>query len=147
MFYQKQWYIHQIVHRVRTSCNLSAPLCIPSMMYHSPVDCCGKFTAWIVFLQGIFDSTRVKTEVNSMIEDLQLVDKKKVQSKNLSGGMKRKLRYVNYTSTMWWCYIMCASHELKCGHCSDWWVWDCYTGWANIRNGSVCQAGHLGPPR
>ena len=45
-------------------------------------------------VQGIFDSKRVRTEVDTMIEDLQLVDKKKFQSKNLSGGMKRKLRYV-----------------------------------------------------
>ena len=50
----------------------------------------------LFLLQGIFESSRVRTEVDSMIEDLQLVDKKKVQSKNLSGGMKRKLRY-NYT--------------------------------------------------
>ena len=46
-------------------------------------------------VQGIFDSKRVRTEVDTMIEDLQLLDKKKVQSKNLSGGMKRKLRYVD----------------------------------------------------
>lgn len=33
----------------------------------------------------------MKHEVDSMIEDLHLTDKKKTQSKKLSGGMKRKL--------------------------------------------------------
>ena len=35
----------------------------------------------------------VKEEVNSMIEDLQLVDKDNQKSSALSGGQKRKLRY------------------------------------------------------
>ena len=33
-------------------------------------------------------------EVEAMIEDLQLVDKTNVPSGHLSGGQKRKLRYV-----------------------------------------------------
>ena len=37
------------------------------------------------------EAGKVKAEVNGMIEDLQLVDKRKVQSQRLSGGMKRKL--------------------------------------------------------
>ena len=32
-------------------------------------------------------------EVMSMVEDIQLVDKKDTQAGRLSGGMKRKLRY------------------------------------------------------
>lgn len=32
-------------------------------------------------------------EIDDMIDDLELDDKADVQSKNLSGGMKRKLRY------------------------------------------------------
>ena len=35
----------------------------------------------------------VDREVASMLQDLQLVDKTKTAAKNLSGGMKRKLRY------------------------------------------------------
>ena len=31
--------------------------------------------------------------MDSMIEEIQLVDKKNVQIRNLSGGQKRKLRY------------------------------------------------------
>ena len=31
-------------------------------------------------------------EVDNMLRDLQLMDKKKTAAKNLSGGMKRKLR-------------------------------------------------------
>ena len=46
----------------------------------------------VCVLQGIFNRQRVKREVETMIMDLQLVDKAKVQSSNLSGGMKRKLR-------------------------------------------------------
>jgi len=36
----------------------------------------------------------VKPEVDSMIEDLQLVDKTNQKSAALSGGQKRKLRYM-----------------------------------------------------
>lgn len=43
-------------------------------------------------LQGIFDKQRVRQEVESMVADLQLVGKSKIQSARLSGGMKRKLR-------------------------------------------------------
>ena len=35
----------------------------------------------------------MKTEVEAMIEDLQLMDKRNTQAGNLSGGQKRKLRY------------------------------------------------------
>ena len=37
----------------------------------------------------------VREEVDMMIADLQLMDKKKIQSQRLSGGMKRKLRYTH----------------------------------------------------
>ncbi len=36
-------------------------------------------------------TNKVKTEVNQMIVDLQLADKRSIQAKKLSGGMKRKL--------------------------------------------------------
>ena len=36
-------------------------------------------------------TSKVKTEVNQMIADLQLTDKRNIQAKKLSGGMKRKL--------------------------------------------------------
>ncbi len=36
----------------------------------------------------------MKEEVTNMIADLQLVDKTKSPSSQLSGGMKRKLRWV-----------------------------------------------------
>ena len=42
--------------------------------------------------QGISDSAYIKSEVGSMIEELQLTDKVNVQASNLSGGQKRKLR-------------------------------------------------------
>lgn len=42
--------------------------------------------------QGVWGK-RVKEEVEAMITDLQLLDKKNVQAGNLSGGQKRKLRY------------------------------------------------------
>ena len=35
---------------------------------------------------------KMKTDVEKMVEDLNLVDKKNIRSCNLSGGMKRKLR-------------------------------------------------------
>lgn len=43
-------------------------------------------------LQGIYNRDRVNKEVADMIADLQLVEKSKIQSSRLSGGMKRKLR-------------------------------------------------------
>ena len=39
----------------------------------------------------------VGLEVEKMLNDLQLMDKKKTAAKNLSGGMKRKLRYIMCT--------------------------------------------------
>lgn len=36
----------------------------------------------------------INEEVDAMIKDLQLEDKKKIQASQLSGGMKRKLRYM-----------------------------------------------------
>lgn len=36
----------------------------------------------------------MREEVTSMIEDINLVEKKDIQASKLSGGMKRKLRYV-----------------------------------------------------
>ena len=36
----------------------------------------------------------VGPEVQRMLEDLQMVDKTKAHAKYLSGGMKRKLRYM-----------------------------------------------------
>ena len=33
--------------------------------------------------------------MDTMVEDLQLLDKRNIQSQRLSGGMKRKLRYKN----------------------------------------------------
>ena len=50
------------------------------------------FTPYVLCMQGIYDRQRVKTEVANMIADLQLVEKSKIQSSRLSGGMKRKLR-------------------------------------------------------
>ena len=41
-------------------------------------------------MQGL-PTKKVKAEVDSMLEDLQLTDKRSIQSHNLSGGMKRKL--------------------------------------------------------
>ena len=46
----------------------------------------------------------MKTEVESMVEELQLVDKKGAIVSNLSGGQKRKLRY-------WW---HCHSDVITC---------------------------------
>jgi len=42
--------------------------------------------------QGVWGKC-VKEEVEAMITDLQLLDKKNVQAGDLSGGQKRKLRY------------------------------------------------------
>jgi len=39
----------------------------------------------------------VRDEVNSMIDDLQLKDKASQKSASLSGGQKRKLRYLHCT--------------------------------------------------
>ena len=48
-----------------------------------------------VDLQGTSgrSSDEAESEVSSMIEELQLLDKKDIQVRNLSGGQKRKLRY------------------------------------------------------
>ena len=45
----------------------------------------------------MFNRDRVSSEVKAMIADLQLVDKAQIQACRLSGGMKRKLRYINCT--------------------------------------------------
>ena len=47
----------------------------------------------------------VREEVNSMINDLQLVDKTNQKSASLSGGQKRKLRYILTTPK----YCMCTN--------------------------------------
>lgn len=52
----------------------------------------GNFPFCVFCMQGIHNRQRVKKEVTDMIADLQLVDKTKIQSQRLSGGMKRKLR-------------------------------------------------------
>ena len=44
-----------------------------------------------IYLQGVHGK-RVLSEVDHMIEDLQLQDKRNTPSQKLSGGMKRKLR-------------------------------------------------------
>ena len=49
---------------------------------------------FFVFFQGVWDSETVHREVESMIEDLQLVGRGNIPARALSGGMKRKLRYV-----------------------------------------------------
>ena len=41
----------------------------------------------------------VPHEVDNMLQDLQLTDKTKTAARNLSGGMKRKLRYIHSAST------------------------------------------------
>ncbi len=51
-----------------------------------------------MLLQGIWGG-QVKKEVNSMISDLQLADKRKTQTRQLSGGMMRKLRYGNVSGS------------------------------------------------
>ena len=50
----------------------------------------------IVFLKGVSNRNHVNSEVKAMIADLQLVDKAQIQACRLSGGMKRKLRYMYY---------------------------------------------------
>ena len=44
-------------------------------------------------------------EVESMVEDLNLMDKMKTAAKNLSGGMKRKLRYIHV------CVLCCHGND------------------------------------
>ena len=46
-------------------------------------------------LQGKFGQEAMQ-EVSQMISDINLVDKTNSQSSKLSGGMKRKLRYIAY---------------------------------------------------
>ena len=46
-----------------------------------------------VFPQGVRGKA-VQEEADRMIEDLQLLDKRNTPSSALSGGMKRKLRYI-----------------------------------------------------
>ena len=47
----------------------------------------------VIFGQGV-QRKRVVEEAERMIEDLQLQDKRNTPSQKLSGGMKRKLRYI-----------------------------------------------------
>jgi len=42
--------------------------------------------------QGVWGTKRVNDEVEAMIADLQLLDKRNIPASKLSGGMKRKLR-------------------------------------------------------
>jgi len=44
------------------------------------------------FPQGVWGTKRVNDEVEAMIADLQLLDKRNIPASKLSGGMKRKLR-------------------------------------------------------
>ena len=44
----------------------------------------------VVFLKGVSGNTT--DEIDELLDDLELFDKSDVQSQNLSGGMKRKLR-------------------------------------------------------
>ena len=46
-------------------------------------------------LKGVEDETKISTEVDEMIKSLALEDKRNTQSRNLSGGMKRKLSVGN----------------------------------------------------
>ena len=50
---------------------------------------------FFTYLKGVDDKKSIKNEVDSMIESLGLLDKRHTQSKNLSGGMKRKLSVGN----------------------------------------------------
>ena len=43
----------------------------------------------------MFSKDHVHNEVKAMVADLQLGDKSNVQAGHLSGGMKRKLRYIH----------------------------------------------------
>ena len=49
-----------------------------------------------VFPQGVRGKA-VQEEADRMIEDLKLLDKRNTPSRALTGGMKRKLRYVHVT--------------------------------------------------
>ena len=46
-------------------------------------------------LKGVQDSKLINKEVDEMIKSLALEDKRDTQSRNLSGGMKRKLSVGN----------------------------------------------------
>lgn len=48
----------------------------------------------LILVQGVFNRKQVREEVMSMVEDIGLVEKKDIQASKLSGGMKRKLRYI-----------------------------------------------------
>ena len=56
----------------------------------------------------------VKPEVDSMIEDLQLVDKAKQKSSALSGGQKRKLRCVSETGFYIYIKYACYTYMHTC---------------------------------
>ena len=66
--------------------------------------------------------SKVKAEVDQMIEDLHLSKKRKTYSKNLSGGMKRKLSVgialiagskVGPTFTLFLEVISCEAAQIK----------------------------------
>ena len=60
-------------------------------------------------VQGVH-SRGVQEAADTMIQDLQLGDKRNTPSRNLSGGMKRKLRSVSNTGI----YVhACEIHTLK----------------------------------
>ena len=48
-----------------------------------------------MMVQGIEDEKKIETEINLMLDVLDIQNKRYTMSKDLSGGMKRKLRYVN----------------------------------------------------
>ena len=50
-------------------------------------------------MQGKFGQEAMQ-EVSQMISDINLVDKTNAQSSKLSGGMKRKLRYITCTQLL-----------------------------------------------
>ena len=45
-------------------------------------------------VQGVEDEKKIETEINLMLDVLDIQNKRYTMSKDLSGGMKRKLRYV-----------------------------------------------------
>ena len=47
-----------------------------------------------MMVQGIEDEKKIETEINLMLDVLDIQNKRYTMSKDLSGGMKRKLRYV-----------------------------------------------------
>ena len=48
----------------------------------------------VVLFQGVEDDDKVEREIKFMLDTLEIEDKRDTLSKHLSGGMKRKLRYL-----------------------------------------------------